>query len=79
MNPEKQDPNQDNPPSLFEPFPKVNTYPSGWNVDHILENSGQSGKPKAGIQASQPEIEPLPDWYEKFHEPRTCPPGWDFS
>jgi len=78
MDTETPDPNQQPQPSLFEPFPKVNTYPSGWNLDHILKSAIQRGLLEDEA-ANLPEIEPLPDWYEKFHEPRTCPPGWDFS
>jgi hypothetical protein len=52
--------------SSFEPFPDVNTIPNGWNVESILNPS----------PPRKPEAEPMPSIYEKFQEPRTCPPGW---
>lgn len=50
----------------FESFPDVNTIPRGWNMESILNPS----------PPRQPEAEPMPSSYEKFQEPRTCPPGW---
>jgi hypothetical protein len=71
MEEEMQSPNQKEKFQLtaMDPFPEPNTYPRGWNMDSIL-NPAPNKKRIA---------EPLPEWYEKFHEPRTCPPGWDFS
>ena len=52
---------------VFEPFPDVNTFPCGWNINSVLNPS----------PPRKPEAEPMPSSYEKFKEPRTCPPGWD--
>ena len=51
----------------FEPFPEPNTYPSGWDMESILNPS----------PPRKPAPQPMPDWYEKFEEPHTFPPGWE--
>jgi hypothetical protein len=28
-------------------------------------------------ETAEPKSEPMPDWYEPFHDLRTFPAGWD--
>ena len=54
--------------SEIDPFPKLSTFPEGWNMDAILNPS------PVRKRASQP----LPHWHESFHEPSDYPSGWTF-
>jgi hypothetical protein len=52
--------------SELDPFPKLTTFPEGWNLDAILNPS------PAQTRSSQP----LPIWHESFPELHTYPSGW---